>query len=59
MDNQNTKPWYESKTIWIAILQCVLSVLVFIQGNPEIGLMGLAIGVTNIALRGLTTTTIQ
>lgn len=53
-----TKPWYLSKTIWLNILVLAISILSFIQANPGVGALLLAIGVLGIIARFLTTTSI-
>lgn len=55
----NAKPWYLSRTVWVAVLQAVLGVLaVVIAENPELGIVGaLAVikSAIDMILRGITT----
>lgn len=49
------KSWYTSKTIWIAILQGILGVLVAIGTSvPNIGWLIILKSIIDIILRGLT-----
>lgn len=55
----NTKPWYTSKTIWVAIIQAVVGVMVVLQGQyPGWGDLVVASSVLNFLLRYVTTTAI-
>jgi hypothetical protein len=53
------KNWYQSKTVWIAILTIAVGILSFIQANPQIGVLATVIGSLNIILRFATTTSIK
>lgn len=49
------KQWYQSKTVWLAIAQGTLAViLVFIENNPEMGYLLLAKTFLDIFIRYIT-----
>ena len=49
------KPWYQSKTIWVAVLQACVAVFVSIsQSNPELGGILVMKSVADVVLRYLT-----
>lgn len=57
------KPWYKSKTIWLAILQAISGVLLaFFQTNPTIGEVGWFVmtkSVLDVGIRLLTQVPIE
>lgn len=48
------KKWYQSKTLWIAVITVGLGLLEFVQGQLEMGITLTAIGLINTALRLVT-----
>ena len=54
------KKWYQSKIIWIAVIQAVIAIVaLFISAIPEwAGQLLLAKSVLDIVLRAVTTTTL-
>lgn len=56
------KPWYQSKTIWIALIQGVIGVLAALSANPDIhfvGYIAIAKSGLDIILRALTSESVQ
>lgn len=54
------KPWYQSKTIWLAMVQGAIAVvLVFQEANPEMGYLILAKSFLDVLLRYITVDTIE
>ena len=49
-----TKKWYKSKTIWMAVLTVLLGVGEFIQGQQTTGAAITLVGVANVLLRLVT-----
>lgn len=49
------KKWYESKTLWIAVMQGVIGVVVVLETQyPSIGAVAVAKSILDIALRTIT-----
>ena len=48
------KQWYQSKTMWVAILTGIAGVLTVFAGNSETGGMVTALGLVNMLLRLVT-----
>lgn len=54
------KKWYNSRTIWFAVLTGVLGVVMAFQTQyPDIGIFSVLVGVINTILRMQTTTQIK
>ena len=57
---QTTKVWYQSKTLWIALAQGVIGVLVVVQtSNPDLGWIVIVKSVLDIYIRSITTTALS
>jgi hypothetical protein len=55
-----TKKWYYSRTLWVAIITAVIGVLTVLgQEIPDAGWIVTTIGILNFALRLNTTQTIK
>jgi len=52
------KKWYQSKTIWVGILEIAAGVIVGIEGYLETGIPITAAGIIQIILRTITKTAI-
>jgi len=54
------KTWYQSKTIWLAILQALVIILVALEIQyPALAVVGILKMVLDVVLRGITTQTIK
>lgn len=54
------KKWYQSKQIWLAVLQGIAGVLIVVETQyPGVGGVVIVKSVLDVALRFLTTTSIQ
>lgn len=54
-----TKKWYQSKVIWTGIITTLIGIFTFIDTQfPGLSITLTAVGILNIILRTLTTTTI-
>jgi hypothetical protein len=55
-----SKPWYESKTIWLSVVAGLLSVAMALQTNdPSVGIFGTIVSVLNVINRLVTSLPIQ
>ena len=55
-----TKPFWQSKTLWIALAQGVIGILVVVQtSNPELGWIVIVKSVLDMYIRTTTTTTLS
>ena len=55
MKNQQTKKWYQSKMIWLAVVQGIAGIVTAVATEfPEIGGLAVVKSVMDIALRAVT-----
>lgn len=64
MATQQTKTWYQSRTIWVNVISIALEILNLLLTNPIIpakyaGFFTMAVNILNIFLRFITKKTIE
>lgn len=60
MAKKATKAWYESKTVWLGIITTLIGIFSFVEASDAgMSISMAAIGILNIILRSISTTSIE
>ncbi|WP_298753762.1 hypothetical protein [uncultured Arcobacter sp.] len=57
--SKDTKSFFKSKTLWVAVISVVMGLLQWLQGQIEVGASITLMGALMVALRLITTTKLE